>query len=215
MKISLLLCIWICRAAFNKKKKTHREQWAGWVNDDDEIEHRELLRWKKREGRSKHNIVYMFLHLHLLLSIFFISSYSLPSISYMCLMFSPFSPVSLKLNMKWTKFSQLGILLRSFSSTLAALRRRRRRRCPSLSSSYAIYVEMYTFLGCLVFGYFEAHIGRSFEHKLNVAEGMRKGKIIFMCTWHLETYPPSSFLSAHIARKFSTPWNFTICYCHC
>jgi hypothetical protein len=50
-------------------------------------------------------------------------------------------------------------------------------------------IEIYTFLGCLVFGYFEAHIGRSFKHKLNVKGGqkkMRKGKIIFMCTWHLQ-----------------------------
>ena len=55
-----------------------------------------------------------------------------------------------------------------------------------------------TLLGCLVFGYFEAHIGRSFEHKLN-AEGARR-KIIFMCAWHPRHLTPSTFQSS---LKFS------------
>jgi hypothetical protein len=62
--------------------------------------------------------------------------------------------------------------LRSFP--ILRCRRRRRRRCPSHLSFccieekkesewlYMLFsIEIYTFLGCLVFGYFEAHIGRS------------------------------------------------------
>lgn len=103
--------------------------------------------------------------------------------------------------LKWTKFL-----------------RRRRCRCtsiegsfhfcpPKLSSAVDVCSCIHTLWGCLVFGYFEAHIGRSFEHKLNVgAARVAREKVEWEPNYfHVCMASPKSTISHHLL--FETPWN--------